>query len=112
MNDDGKRQAARSNMLLTAQLRVGDGPEHPCRVRNISATGLMIEMAWPQEGGDNVSVKLGELGWVAATVAWRQPPRFGLAFLDAIDPVAARRPVGETPKPFEPDPPDFRKRVL
>ena len=112
MNDEGNRQAARSNMLLTAQLRVGDGPEHPCRVRNISATGLMVEMAWPQDQGDNVSVKLGELGWVAATVAWRRPPRFGLAFSVPIDPIAARRPVGGTPKPFELGPPDLRKRIL
>ena len=112
MAEEGQRQASRSNTLLTAELRVGEEQARPCRVRNISATGLMGDMEWPPGQGENVSVKLWELGWTEATVAWSRPPRFGLQFASPIDPVAARRPVGGTPKPFEPDPHDPRKRIL
>ena len=112
MDEDGKRRAPRSNMLLAAELRVGEGQAKSCRVRNISATGMMGEMEWPPEPVDQVSIRLGDLGWIEAIVAWQRPPRFGLEFTSPIDPVAARRPVGGTPKPFKPERFDPPKRIL
>ena len=112
MDKVGNRRAQRSNMLLAAELRVGEGQARSCRVRNISATGMMGEMEWPPEQVDQISIKLGELGWIEATLAWKRPPRFGLEFTSPIDPVAARRPIGGTPKPFKPEPLDPPKRIL
>ncbi|MEO6151663.1 MAG: hypothetical protein ABIP24_00770 [Croceibacterium sp.] len=69
-------------------------------------------MEWPPELGNCVSVKLGELGWIEAKVAWKLLPRFGLEFLAPIDPAEARRPVGGETKPFVPDRPDNRRQLL
>jgi hypothetical protein len=43
-------------------------------------------------------VALRNIGWVDGTVAWTQDNRFGIAFVEEIDPKLARAPVaGGTP---------------
>jgi hypothetical protein len=86
------RRHPRNSMLLQAMLRL----ENSCqtlkfRVRNLSATGLMGEAPLDLAPGTVVSVELRNVGTVPATVAWSLEGRFGLAFLETIDPALVRQ---------------------
>jgi len=48
------------------------------------------------ERGAMLEVNLRNLGWVAATVAWVQDGRWGLAFVNEIDPKLARANVNDS----------------
>jgi len=88
------RQVDRDSLLLMAQVRVdGSEAEHRVKVRNLSAGGMMAEGNVPVTRGSLVQVALRNLGWVAGSVAWKQDDRFGIAFLQEIDPKVARAPV-------------------
>ena len=88
------RQVDRNSLLLIAQLRI-DGVESECRVkvRNLSAGGMMADGSAPVVRGGFVSVGLRNIGWVEGTVAWKQDDRFGIAFVEEIDPMLARAPL-------------------
>lgn len=88
------RQVDRDSLLLIAQVRIdgGDG-EYRVKVRNLSAGGLMAEGDAPVARGMLVSIGLRNTGWVEGTVAWKQDDRFGIAFVQEIDPKVARAPV-------------------
>ena len=88
------RQVDRNSLLLIAQLRI-DGVESECRVkvRNLSAGGMMADGSAPVVRGGLVSVGLRNIGWVEGTVAWKQDDRFGIAFVEEIDPMLARAPL-------------------
>lgn len=87
-------QVDRDSLFLLAQLRV-DGRDEISRVkvRNLSAGGMMAEGDVKVIRGALVEVELRNLGWVEGTVAWKQDNRFGIAFVDEIDPKRARAPV-------------------
>ena len=105
------RQVNRDSLFLLAQLRV-DGAEglHRVKVRNLSAGGMMAEGEVNALRGARVSVELRNIGWVEGTVAWRQDNRFGIAFIDEIDPRRARAPVaGSTTVGGDPAPQRLRK---
>lgn len=88
------RQVERDSLLLMAQLRVDGGePEYRVKVRNLSAGGMMAEGKVPVVRGSLVTVALRNLGWVEGSVAWKQDERFGIAFVEEIDPHEARAPV-------------------
>lgn len=97
--------------MLLANLRV-DGTEatYRVRVRNLSAGGMMAESDAPVARGSRVDVELRSLGWVEGGVAWRQGNRFGIAFVDPIDPVRVREPFASrdddliVPRRFQPIP--------
>ena len=91
MNQVETRQANRDSMFLFARVRV-DGQESPHRakVRNLSAGGMMAECNARVTRGTPVSIELRNIGWVEGSVAWTQDNRFGIAFVDAIDPNAIR----------------------
>ena len=95
----------RASMLLVAEVRVASAPAQRVVVRNISATGLMVEMEEPPTRGSFVTIKLGDLGWTAGTVAWRVGRRFGVMFDMDIDPANVRRTIGGTPRAYQPTPP-------
>jgi prepilin-type processing-associated H-X9-DG protein len=57
--------------------------------------------------GSLVMVELRNVGWVDGSVAWKQDNRFGIAFVDEIDPVVVRGPGGPQAPDF--DPPRFTK---
>jgi hypothetical protein len=42
--------------------------------------------------GSRVAVELRNIGWVEGSVAWKQDSRFGIAFVDEIDPAVVRAP--------------------
>ena len=88
------RQVDRDSLLLMAQVRVeGSEAEYRVKVRNLSAGGMMAEGSAPVTRGSVVSVALRNLDWVAGSVAWKQDDRFGIAFLEEIDPKMVREPV-------------------
>lgn len=89
------RQVERDSLLLIAQVRIdgGSGGEYRVKVRNLSAGGMMGEGDAPVSRGMLVSVGLRNIGWVEGTVAWKQDDRFGIAFVEDVDPKVARAPV-------------------
>jgi hypothetical protein len=91
MNQVETRQANRDSLFLLARIRV-DGQElsHRAKVRNLSAGGMMAECNASVARGTPVSVELRNIGWVEGSVAWTQGNRFGIAFVDAIDPAVVR----------------------
>lgn len=116
------RQVNRESLLLLATLRVdGHDASHRVRVRNLSAGGMMAETDAIVARGSRVRVELRNVGWVEGSVAWRQDNRFGIAFVDEIDPAKVREPVaaaGERTdemrrfsaiQPVAPDPRKLRK---
>lgn len=91
------RQDGRDSLLLLAQVRVeGRGVAGRVKVRNLSAGGMMAEGEMEVARGESVEVELRNLGWVRGSVAWKQGDRFGIAFVDEIDPRDARAPVHGT----------------
>ncbi|WP_151973222.1 PilZ domain-containing protein [Erythrobacter sp. EC-HK427] len=101
MSNVDTRQVGRDSLFLLAQIRV-DGNENVFRikVRNLSAGGMMAEGDVPVVRGARVTVELRNIGWIEGSVAWTQGNRFGIAFLDEIDPKLARAPVeGSTVNP-------------
>jgi hypothetical protein len=94
MSNVDTRQVGRDSLFLLAQVRVGE-QKNPVRVkvRNLSAGGMMAEGDVDVMRGACVEIELRNLGWVKGSVAWVQGNRFGIAFVDEIDPKLARAPV-------------------
>jgi len=113
MDQKRERNRQRSSLLLVGTLRLSEGAAEEFKIRNLSATGLMGEMDAPPGCGETVSVEVGQLGPLAATVVWLRQRRFGLEFESEIDPASAYRPVGRSPQPFKPSPSaDLKKRLI
>ena len=95
MSNVETRQVNRDSLFLLAQVRV-DGQDEVSRVkvRNLSAGGMMAEGESKVVRGSLVSVELRNIGWVEGSVAWKQDNRFGIAFVDEIDPTVVRAPGG------------------
>ena len=107
MSNVDTRQVDRDSLFLLAQLRVdGSDTEHRVKVRNLSTGGMMAEGEVKVMRGSLVHVELRNLGWVEGTVAWKHENRFGVAFVDAIDPKKARASASTPVEPlFRPAPP-------
>lgn len=89
------RQVNRDSLFLLARLQVeGRDEDYRVKVRNLSAGGMMAEGEVRVTRGERVAVELRNIGWVEGSVAWRQENRFGIAFLEEIDPRMARAPAG------------------
>ncbi len=98
MKDVETRQVNRDSLFLLAQLRVDGGDDvYRVKVRNLSAGGMMAEGLAPVSRGLPVVVELRNIGWINGSVAWKQDDRFGIAFLEEIDPRLARAPVAPVP---------------
>ncbi|MWV28779.1 PilZ domain-containing protein [Aurantiacibacter rhizosphaerae] len=94
MSNVDTRQVDRDSLFLLAQLRVdGQSEIFRVKVRNLSAGGMMAEGEVRVIRGALVEVELRNIGWIEGTVAWKQDNRFGIAFVDEIDPKRARAPV-------------------
>lgn len=91
----GQRAGARDSLLLTAQFRLEGKPEVQVRVRNLSSGGLMAEYATPIPSGTPVDVEVRGVGWITGRIAWSAEGRVGVAFDHEIDPMLARKPVGQ-----------------
>jgi hypothetical protein len=101
MSNVDTRQVSRDSLFLLAQLKV-DGREGETRVkvRNLSSGGMMAEGNVAVMRGSLVSVELRNLGWVEGTVAWKQENRFGIAFVNDIDPAVVRAPAASQAPEF------------
>lgn len=82
------RAAARSSIYLAAALYC-DGASSSVRIRNISATGALVEGAAIPGSGALVQLVRGAL-IVHALVAWSADGRCGLKFSGSVDPQAWR----------------------
>ncbi|MCW3837728.1 PilZ domain-containing protein [Sphingomonas canadensis] len=92
----GQRTGSRDSLLLSASFRIGDGGEATVvRVRNLSSGGLMAEYSDPIASGTPVAVEVRGVGWVRGRIAWSAEGRVGVAFEREIDPMLARKPVGQ-----------------
>ena len=91
MSNVDTRQVNRDSLFLLAQLRVdGQDAVYRVKVRNLSAGGMMAEGDARVMRGSLVMVELRNVGWVEGSVAWKQDNRFGIAFVDEIDPSVVR----------------------
>ena len=100
MSNVDTRQVNRDSLFLLAQVRV-DGQDAITRVkvRNLSAGGMMAEGDSKVVRGSLVAIELRNIGWVEGSVAWKQDNRFGIAFVDEIDPAVVRAPSASTGAP-------------
>lgn len=90
-----QRTGGRDSLLLTAQIRKPESETATqVRVRNLSSGGLMAEYGGAIMSGTAIEVEVRGIGWVPGRVAWVTDGRIGVAFDVAIDPLAARKPVG------------------
>ena len=93
MSNVDTRQVNRDSLFLLAQLRVdGQDAIYRVKVRNLSAGGMMAEGEAKVMRGALVQVELRNIGWVNGSVAWKHDNRFGIAFVDEIDPLVVRGP--------------------
>jgi microcystin degradation protein MlrC len=91
MDGNENRQIARDSLFVMADLRTDGQPtEYRIKVRNLSEGGMMGEGAVRVLRGTAVEVNIRNIGWVKGTVAWVQDSRFGVAFVEPIDPRLAR----------------------
>lgn len=106
MDGNENRQIARDSLFVLADMRVdGLDGEHRIKVRNLSSGGMMGEGPVRVTRGVAVQVNIRNLGWVDGSVAWIQENRFGIAFIEEIDPKVARAPLTEgeqTPRYVKP----------
>ncbi len=105
MSNVDTRQVDRDSLFLLAQLRVdGAAEQYRVKVRNLSAGGMMAEGTVRVSRGQLVQVELRNIGWVEGSVAWKQDDRFGIAFMEEIDPKRARASMAKA----SPERPTFR----
>ncbi len=71
--------------LMVGKLICAGAGEQLCRVRNISATGMMLESPFPLRDGDRVVVELRGGPVLEGTIMWVSAGRAGVQFLEAID---------------------------
>lgn len=71
--------------LLIGKLLCANAPEHLCRIRNISMTGMLIETHRPLGFGSWVAVELRSGEKLQGTVAWNGTGRAGVQFIAPID---------------------------
>jgi len=101
MSNVDTRQINRDSLFLLAQVRlVGQQDGQRVKVRNLSAGGMMAEGDVKVTRGSLVQVELRNIGWVDGSVAWKQDDRFGIAFVEEIDPKLARAPMANETTDF------------
>lgn len=70
-----------------------DGRRFDVTIKNISSGGMRAISATLPAKGSFVEAILPNVGGVRARVSWTGEGEFGLAFLQAVDPAAVRRPM-------------------
>ncbi|WP_448501924.1 PilZ domain-containing protein [Sphingomonas sp.] len=104
-----QRNASRDSLFLTATLKLDDD-ETTVRVRNLSPGGLMAEYGKFAAIDTDVRVNVRGIGWISGKVAWAVDGRLGIAFDKEVDPMLARKPVGQgTQTPVYVKPPLSRR---
>jgi hypothetical protein len=89
-----KRGTSRQGREMPATLELGS-EYFPVHILNLSSNGVMVDGVAGVPPGAAVSLEIGQVGWVEATVAWSMESRCGLAFVAPIDPELALAPYRE-----------------
>ncbi len=94
---DTKRAQSRDSLFLTARLRLAGQQADftDVRVRNLSAGGMMVELAEPTDMNTVVELEMRGLGMMRGRIAWYAEGRAGIALDKPIDPQKVRKPVGQ-----------------
>jgi hypothetical protein len=90
---DHPDRSPRESVLLQTEIALPGQANFTCRVRNISATGMMIECANNLRVGDTVTATLRGIGNVECSVARVRSGLAGLHFAEPIDPALCRKSV-------------------
>ena len=96
MNDAAARPrtGARDSLLLLTTLCSLDGKElGRGRIRNLSATGMMVDCDMQLSHGMKLTSTIRGVGDVSGEVVRVEQGRFGIRFDQEIDPALARKPV-------------------
>jgi len=83
--DDDRGQRAKRHPLIWSGVLHCNGRRTPARVRNISATGAMVQCAAEAPCGSEALLELGDGLTVSATVGWAVGDQVGLGFHTAFD---------------------------
>lgn len=78
--DDGDKRTGRRRTVMLAGSIVYNRQRFPCRVRNVSASGLKVQIDVPLAPGTPVHAELPRFGRFPAVVAWVDGPMMGLVF--------------------------------
>ncbi|WP_325234168.1 EAL domain-containing protein [Sphingobium sp.] len=81
----------RKSMLRTVAVH-HDGHVYTGRVRNISATGALIDGLWNVPPGTIFAIELGDRVMVDATARWSKDDRMGVEFARPVDIATLRQP--------------------
>ncbi|WP_095011625.1 helix-turn-helix domain-containing protein [Tsuneonella mangrovi] len=113
-NDNERREAPRRILRLgiTGRTSGSDGAQ-AATVRNISATGMLIECATELSTGDSIAVILPEAGEREAHVVWAEAPMFGCQFSEPLSDamLSAAELAGEIGLPSPATDEDFGERL-
>jgi PilZ domain len=90
---DKSRSAARESLFLLGKLWLDSERSTEVRIRNLSATGMMVEIKEYTAVGDVIHIEIKGLGKLAGTIAWIAEKRIGIALQRQIDPSLARQQV-------------------
>ena len=110
MEDGGpgqKRRAPRAKLLMAACIQQG-GRRLPVTLRDLSATGALVESDHCPETGSRVVFHKNELA-VPGRIAWSKDRRAGIAFDASLDPDAVLRHL-PPPPPARPIRDEVHKR--
>jgi hypothetical protein len=91
-----KRSKSRDSLFLKATLQfAGEAKTREVRVRNLSENGMMAELDRVVPTGMKLTVEIRGVGEVAGRIAWCAEGRAGIGFDTPVDPMLARKPVGQ-----------------
>lgn len=83
---DFKPRAARAvTTLLVGRLIGANGSDNLCRVRNLSATGMMLETSQAVALGETIEVELRNCEHLKGEIVWTNGGRAGVRFHDPIE---------------------------
>ena len=86
----GQRHEKRDSLFLSATVTIEGCRPFSTRVRNLSAGGMMIDVANDPVVGTPLVADVRGIGEIKGRIAWASPGRAGVAFAEEIDPRLAR----------------------
>ncbi len=92
---DATRIADRQSLFILGKLHFVAAGSHDVKVRNLSATGMMVDGTVIGQIGEMVEIELRNIGRLPAKVVWVAERRMGLALTHPIDPTQATAPKPE-----------------
>jgi transcriptional regulator with XRE-family HTH domain len=88
LQDFGEPRAPRRRLQLTISGELASGEATSVVVRNISATGLLLESPVALAAGETITIELPEAGVIQARIVWNSGDLFGCQFAMPISAAA------------------------